>query len=259
MLQHAWKLPLLDLLTHPEQVEIAPSISEDTHWGYFDSREEAEAALRPRKVIAHEHDNAGFNSLDSFLSVHSFDYPAMFFLQKLAKEGKLKAVTDLVGQLGPKYTSYRKYVDFPNDFVWQIVGRSALRLDCERLSLTNGAALRFHEHVEDTKPCSVLICSGVLPYLDTPFEQILQNLPAKPPMIILNEVSVAEKAGFYMLETLGGSQVLHKAMALPEIEQIRKNLGYKLVSRWDIPERSFILGSLNGSETVQMIGEAWSL
>ncbi|GLS20094.1 hypothetical protein GCM10007874_31110 [Labrys miyagiensis] len=260
MLQHAWKLPLLDRLMHSDPAEIAYSASEDLHWGYFDSREEAETALRPGKnVIAHENDNTDSINIDSGLSAHSFDYPAMFFLQKLVKKGKLRTITDLVGRSGSKYICYRKYIDFPSDLIWQIVARPALRLDREQLSLTNGGTLRFHESVEDTKPCNALICSGTLPYLDIPFEQLLRNLPAMPAVIIINEVSVAEKAGFYMLETLGSSQILHKAMALPEIEQIRKNLGYRLVSRWDIPERSFVLGSLNGSATVKMIGEAWSL
>lgn len=251
---------MLDRLTHSDPAEIVHSASGDIHWGYFDSREEAETTLRRRKnLITHQNDNTGSINIDSSLSAHSFDYPAMFFLQKLVKKGKLRTVTDLAGQSGPKYICYRKYIDFPSDLVWQIVGRPASQLDREQLSLTNVGTLRFHESVEDTKPCSALICSGTLPYLDIPLEQLLRNLPAMPAVIILNEVPVAEKAGFYMLETLGRSQILHKAMALPEFEQIRKTFGYRLVSRWDIPERSFVLGSLNGSETVKMIGETWSL
>jgi putative methyltransferase (TIGR04325 family) len=259
MLQHAWKLPLLEQLERSDPFQFPRGVSHDVDWGYFDSREEAELFLRPTNSVAYNNDNTRNSTINSCSRVQPYDYAAMFFLQRLAKEGKLKVVTDLAGRSGLKYTSYRKYIDFPGDFVWQIVGHQTGRLDQERLCLMNNGILRFYENAEDTEPCSALICSGALPYLDMPFEQKLGSLPTKPPVVVLNEVSASEKAGFYMVESFGASRVLHKVMALTEIEQVRKSLGYKLVSRWDIPERSFVLGTLNDAQTVQMIGEVWSL
>jgi len=258
MLQRVWKLPLLDQLIHSDRIQIAHSPDDEVQWGYFDSHEEAKTALRPNSGLPHQNDNIEPGDGRAISQVSSFDYPVMFFLQKLSMEGKLKIVTDLPGGSRLKYAGYRTYVDFPDDLIWQVVERGTSHHNSRHPASGHGA-LRFHDDIAGTKPCSALICCGGLPHLNVPFERILRGFRTRPPMVILNEVFVARKAGLYMLETVGGRQMLHRALALPELERLREDLGYKLLSRWDIPERTLVLDPSKGSEAVQMMGEAWSI
>lgn len=259
VLQPAWKLPLSSQLGHSGQTGVSFDLADEAPWAYFDSRKKAEAFLRSAENVTRNNDNTQKTNIDSFSRVHAFDYPIMFFLQKLAKEGKLETVTDLAAHLGLKYTSYRKYIDFQDDFVWQIAGGPALHGDDQHLNLTNRSSMRFFDNVEDTEPCSALICSGILPYLGLSLEQMICSLPERPPVILLNEISISQKAGFYLLAPFGTRQTLHKVMTLPEVEQVRRNLGYTSITRWGIPERPFTFGALKGDHTSQMVGEAWCL
>jgi len=259
VLGYVWRLPVLKQLRRSGRLNQLLRLGYDAHWGHFSSRKDAESFLRPSRKITYNNEDIAQINIESFSQTHLFDWPVMFFLQRLANEGKLSVVTDLGGHVGVKYLAFRPHMNFPQDLVWQVVDTPAICKEGRRRQSADTQALRFHEKAEDTQPCSVLICSGVLPYLDMPLEQAVRDLPAPPRTIILNKVAVTQGEGFYTLESFGGpGRMPFKITTVAEIERIRKRLGYKLLSHWDIPHRAFKVASAKGTHAVHMVGQAWS-
>ena len=120
-------------------------------------------------------------------------------------------------------------------------------------------ALSFHEQLEDTNPCELLLCSGSLQYADLTIDEIVARLPKSPDWIIINKVPVAEPPGFYTLESFGGDNGRMPARVFfdAQLNAWREKLGYELYERWDIPHRRYTVPFWGGKHSVLLIGEAW--
>jgi putative methyltransferase (TIGR04325 family) len=166
-------------------------------------------------------------------------------------------VTDFGGHLGVKYHAYRPLLDLPDDLRWQVVDVPAVCREGRRRVGGKGP-LTFHEDAKASAPCDVLICSGVLQYVEMPVDTIVDQLPSKPPAILLNKVAVTEGDSFFTLETFGTGRMPYRVASSSELTKARERLGYKLLSRWEIPHRAFTVSAARGRHSVKMIGEAWS-
>ncbi|MBR0646530.1 methyltransferase, TIGR04325 family [Plastoroseomonas hellenica] len=256
MLGRLWSLPGLSRIRRSGRLNALLGRSHGSHWGRFPTREAAAAYMRPSAQLDYDDDRVVDMNVESFSRIHLFDWPVMFHLQRMIARGELRRVTDFGGHVGVKYLAYRDALGFPDDLVWQVVDVPAMCRAGRRRS-ADIPQLRFHEALEDTMPSDVLLCSGSLQYVDAPLDQILARLPAPPPVILLNKVSVTEAAGFFTLESFGLGRMPHHVVALRELDMLRQRCGYELEARWDIPDREFEVQAADGRQTVQMIGEVW--
>jgi len=227
------------------------------HWGAFATRNEAQAFLPPGRRLSYDDDRLVPMNCDSFAQIHLFDWPVMFCLQQSMARGQLGTVTDFGGHVGVKFKAYGAAMAFPDDLVWQVVDVPAMCRAGRRYG--PAPALRFFERLEDARACDVLICSGVLQYADLTLEQIIERLPRRPPLIILNKVALSPDNGFYTLESFGPGRMPYRVLPAWELDDVRQRQGYELQSRWDIPYRDFEVPAADGTHPVKMVGEIWRL
>ena len=224
--------------------------------GRFLTSEEARDSLPATRRSAYDNEALVSIGIESFSTIHSFDWPILALCQKLMRENHLHAVTDFGGHVGVKFYAFKDLLNLPEDFRWQIVDVPAMVREGRKRVPAGVHSLCFYENLEETEACDALLCSGVLQYLDFSIEQIVGRLPRKPYMIFVNKVPMSSVEGFFTMETFVKSLPCH-VFGPDDLEKARQHLGYKLVASWPIPDRDFVVLSGKGMEKVEMVGEAW--
>lgn len=229
------------------------------HRGRFRTFQEAEAFLPVWRRSSFNNQEIMAGGIETFSEIHIFDWPVLFFLQQAINERKLHVVTDFGGHIGVKYHAFRNMLKFPEGLMWQVVDMPALVAEGKRRLTPDLRALKFFDSLNEAAPCDVLICSGVLQYIDTDIDAFFDALPSRPEMIILNKVGVSNRGGCVGLETHAQWELPNRVFTREQLADVRRRLGYKLVAGWTIPHRNYVLYDPKGSEEIDMIGEAWSL
>jgi putative methyltransferase (TIGR04325 family) len=228
------------------------------YWGYFKTYQEALDFLPADRRSSFDNQEITGLNVDLYYGIQFFDWPVLFFLQKLLDEGKLKTVTDFGGHIGVKYLAYRQQLAFPEGFEWQVVELPAMIAEAKKRLPADATALKFFESPKETLPCDVLICSGVLQYSDLRIDQVIGWMPEKPPVVILNKLAAIESESFYALENYGKYKLPYRVCNAKELEQTRLELGYTLAAEWNVP-REIVVNSPEGRYQVQTIGQVWRL
>jgi len=226
--------------------------------GKFDSREAALLSAPSAMRSTWDDDALVHGGIATFSSIHVFDWPVIYYLQQLAKDGRLQVVTDFGGHVGVKYRAYRQVIDFPEEMRWQVVEVPAVIREAQRRLPGEEHCLRFFERLEETEASDVLLCSGSLQYAGFTVEQLVSRMPKRPGTIILNKVPVSKKDAFFTVERYIKS-LAYRVYGPDELEQDRTRMGYKLAARWTIPHRDIAVLHSKGVELVEMVGETWTL
>jgi putative methyltransferase (TIGR04325 family) len=226
--------------------------------GRFKTSVEARNSLPVSRRATYDSEALVSIGIESYSTIHLFDWPVLGFLQKMMSHNQLTVMTDFGGHVGVKFYAFREMLDFPKDFQWQVVEVPAMVREGRRRVPPGVNSLSFFERLEETAPCDALLCSGSLQYVDWTIEEIVDRLPRRPAMVFVNKVPVSKERGFFTIETFVKSLPCH-IFGPNELEKARRNLGYKLAANWPIPHRDFVVLSSKGMEKVQMVGEAWTL
>ena len=226
--------------------------------GRFRTSEEARNSLPAPQHATYDDEALASIGIESYSTIHLFDWPILVFCQKLMRQNHLRVVTDFGGHVGVKFYAFQEMLDPPEDFRWQVVDVPAIIKEGKRRLPPHVHSLSFFERLEETEPCDVLLCSGSLQYVDLSLEEIIARLTKKPRMVFVNKVPVSSKEGFYTLEKFIKSLPCH-IFGPDELNETRQRLGYRLEASWPIPHRDFVVLSSKGMEKVQMVGEAWAL
>ena len=226
--------------------------------GRFSTREQAQNSLPAARRATYDDEALVSIGIESYSTIQPFDWPILVFCQKLMRENHLHALTDFGGHVGVKFYAFRDMLNLPDDFRWQIVDVPAMVREGRRRLPPEVHSLCFFDQVEETEACDALLCSGTLQYVELSIEEVIDRLPQKPYMIFLNKVPVSSKQGFFTVETFVKSLPCH-IFGPDDLGRAREHLGYALVASWPIPNRDFVVLSVNGMEKVQMVGEAWVL
>ncbi|HEX7158273.1 MAG TPA: methyltransferase, TIGR04325 family [Edaphobacter sp.] len=227
------------------------------YWGYFKTYEEALNFLPSDKRSSYDNSEITSLNVDFFYGIQFFDWPVLFFLELLLAEGKLHAVTDFGGHIGVKYLAYREIMPFPADIKWQVVELPAMIAEAKQRLPADVGGLEFMESPEQTAACDVLICSGVLQYSDLRIEKIVEKLPKKPQVVIINKLAAIESETFYTLENYGKYKLPYRVCNAKELDATREKLGYHLTQEWNVP-REIVVISPQGKYQVQTIGQVWT-
>jgi putative methyltransferase (TIGR04325 family) len=226
--------------------------------GRFRTSEDARNSLPSAQRTTYDDEALASIGIESYSTIHLFDWPILVFCQKLMRQNHLHVVTDFGGHVGVKFYAFQEMLELPEDFHWQVVDVPAIINEGRRRLPPEIHSLSFFERVEETAACDALLCSGVLQYVDLSLEEIIARLPGKPHMIFVNKVPVSSKQGFFTIETFVKSLPCH-IFGPDELTSARQHLGYRLAANWPIPHRDFVVLSRKGMEKVQMVGEAWTL
>jgi len=208
--------------------------------GAYGSYAEAYAVARRHGLAGYDHDEIAHVAFEKMCEVALWDYPILFWLQKLSNEVLL--LVDAGGHMGTKYRAFRKLLPAVNELDWTVYDLPAIVRAGRRRAEQDGLkSLHFVEHLEDAGAPDLFLGSGLLQYLDVTLADLLGRLPMLPRHLLLNKVALRKGEIVVTLERIGKArvpyQIRNEAAFLGEVQ----GLGYDLVDRWTIPSLSHVI------------------
>lgn len=176
-------------------------------------------------------------SLSEMRQVAEWDYPVLFWLERsIARSpGQRIRLLDAGGHVGTKYFAFRTLVDL-GAIDWVVWDLPAMVTAGQQIAIREGVTegLSFYADLEAAGAPDILLCSGLLQYLDRSFTDLVDGLADRPPLIILNKVALRDGPTAVTLERIGRAyvpyQMRSRDMFLREIDA----LGYDIIDSWSI-------------------------
>lgn len=252
-----WALPGARQIRESSSLNRILGFSYGPRWGNFQSRTEATEFLKSSKLTSYNDADVVSINLQHFRKKHLFDWPVICALQQASSKMRLQSLVDFGGHVGAKYYAYRDVISFDPEFKWQIIDVPAVCREGRRNLEQGDKTLSYSEDVMGIDKCDILFCSGSLQYCDEDLGEIIQMMPEKPKMVIINKVAVSE-AKFYTLEAFGNRRMPYRVFAQRQIDCTRESVGYKKCADWEIADMGFSVPHQKGRTSVRMIGEIWS-
>jgi len=197
------------------------------------------AALRDipaGRLEGHDSEAAALRLADARLRIYPFDYPVMFWLQKLLPPCRL--LFDLGGGVGISYFGYRKFLDYPADMIWLVnelpeVAALGVRIAREE----GGDGLRFTTSLEELPSADILLAAGSLQLIEHPFE-LLRSVASLPRHLLISKVPVGNMPAAVTLHNMGPALCAYNLFNRAQFVAGFQSLGYELVDEWATPDLS---------------------
>ena len=199
--------------------------------GAFASFDEAMAHVRPGLLAGYDHDPVTAVSRELMQQVPLWDYPILYWLKRLSPE--ITRVLDAGGHIGVKYRAFGPYLDLDR-LDWVVYDLPALVRAGQAQRRPEDRTLSFVERLEDAPAADVLLASGLLPYLNEPFGDLVRRMRAPPRHILLNKVVTREGPTVVTLENFGMAEVPYHIRDDREIPAALDGLGYDIIDAWTI-------------------------
>jgi putative methyltransferase (TIGR04325 family) len=206
--------------------------------GVYDTFEEARRAAPAHLPIGYDHPGAAAMYRERMTTVYAHDYPVMFWLQKLLAQG-CTDLFDLGGHVGIRYYAFAPYVDLPEPVRWVVYDVPAVVEAGRQMALERGleSRLSFSTRFDDLEGAGVLIALGSIHYLPETLADRLKRVKAPPAHLIFNGVPVHSRYSYFTLQSIGTAFCPYRIAAMPEFMASFEALGYRLVDRWDNPDK----------------------
>ncbi len=202
--------------------------------GIFETPEQAIAAAPKNRKIGYDHDELAQEYRDQFAqSIGFYDYPMLFWLQKLLQQGS--TLFDFGGNIGTHFYTYEKYLTYPANLQWTVCELPAIVAVGESLlPAEQRSQLRFTSQFEDAEGADIFIASGSVQYIDSLANRLAQ-LQHQPNHILLGRFPLCEGKSFVTLQNGGlvfyPVHVFNKQNFVDSIVA----LGYELIDQWRDP------------------------
>jgi putative methyltransferase (TIGR04325 family) len=217
--------------------------------GVYETFDQARATVPPSKPVGFETAESTEMFADRRTRIYSFDYPMIFWLQKLLHEEC--TIFDFGGHMGTHFYAYARYLRHPRSMKWMVCELPLVTRAGEDLARKSGAdALQFTTNFGDADGADIAIAAGVLQYVEAPsFAARLAGLKHRPPHLLINKLPLRNGPQFVTLQH--GLVAFHPMYVFNRGEFIRslEDLGYELRDEWANethhgsisfhPERSF--------------------
>lgn len=201
--------------------------------GAFASYDEALAQVPPSRLAGYDHDSVMPVSLEFMQQRAPWDYPILYWLQRLAPE--VRCLVDAGGHVGVKYRAFAPYLDLGR-LQWVVYDLPALVRAGQKQIRPQDRTLSFVDRIEDAPAADLLLASGLLPYLREPFDNLVGRLHCKPRYILLNKVVTRDGPTVVTLENFGVAEVPYQMRNVREIPDALAALGYEIVDEWTIDQ-----------------------
>jgi putative methyltransferase (TIGR04325 family) len=204
--------------------------------GAFASYHDAIAAVSSGLVAGYDNDQAVYLNLDHMSQILPSDSRVLFWMERLMPQ--IACILDAGGHIGVKYRAFREYLSLDErDVKWIVYDTAAIaRAGRTRPSADQLRNLSFVDTLADLPPIDLMLCSGLLQYLDVPFPEFVEGLSAKPQHLILNKVATRDGKTIVMLERIGNAEVPYQIRDRIEFVSSLAALGYEIVDEWVLPE-----------------------
>jgi putative methyltransferase (TIGR04325 family) len=202
--------------------------------GAWPTREAALAALPPSEARGYDDPDLAPVSFEAMCRREVWDYPVLHWLHRLLPEGA--RLLDAGGHLGTKHIAFAPLLDL-GAVDWTVLDTPGI-VSAARAAQEVGripAALRFVDRPEDAPEADILLASGLLQYLDRPFPEFLDALPARPRHLILNKVATRDGPEVVTHERLERVRVPYRIRNRAAWEESLAALGYAMRDAWAMP------------------------
>jgi putative methyltransferase (TIGR04325 family) len=207
------------------------------HFGIFTSFAEAVRSIPPGHPIGWDHAAAAAMFDPAAARVNPRDYPVLFWMRSLWTDGI--TVFDFGGHAGAKRYAFERYLPFDDEKRWIICDVPAVVDEGRRLAAQRGArALSFTTDFAAAADATLLLCLGVLQFLEEPLAERLRALPRLPPHVIVNGMPLHPRLSYVTLVNNDGNGFCpYRVFSKPEFVTAMGELGYRVVDEWANAEK----------------------
>jgi putative methyltransferase (TIGR04325 family) len=144
--------------------------------------------------------------------------------------------------MGTKYRAFGNHLDLDSGIEWVVYDLpNMVRAGRQRAEGEGLSRLRFVDDLSEAPDADILLASGLLQYLDIPFDDFLRRLPALPRHLLLNKVQTREGPSVVTLENFTYAEVPYQMRNRAEFLALLDTLGYDIVDQWTIPSLSHVI------------------
>lgn len=190
--------------------------------------------IPPNRLQGYDNEASALLLADHRLRIFPFDYPIMFWLQKLLPDCRL--LFDFGGHVGISYFGYRRYLQYPPGLTWLIYDVDAVVTLGERIAREERAVnLRFTTSLAELSKADVLLAAGSLQFIEDPLA-LLASAPRLPRHLLINKVPVRTLPAAATLHNMGSALCAYHLFNRRAFVQGILALGYELVDEWPNPD-----------------------
>lgn len=205
---------------------------------YEDALEQARQLSSEQLPSTYDVDGATTKYLDQIESLRPCDYPALFWVDRILRDGG-RRVFDLGGHLGLAYYSYHRYISYPAGLVWRVHDLPRVMAAGKTLAgkLDPAGSLQFCETPNGGDGFDLLISSGALQYLEYRLPELIDRLDRPPRHVLFNLTPLHPDKSFFTLQNLGIAICPYRVESQARLIDDMKARGYGLRDHWILGER----------------------
>ncbi len=212
--------------------------------GAFPTLETAKASLPQDARSGYDSDEMTEVALEMMLGMLGWDYPVLYWLDRLLRQQGHLSLLDAGGHIGTKHHAFTHYLDV-EQIDWTVWDLPAL-LNAGRKAQRDGIVsdkIKFADKPSDPSSVDLLLASGLLQYLDISLTELLDQLENKPRWMLLNKVATRPGDDLVTLQLIGKKRVPYQIRNRDRFEAELFSAGYKIVDSWTIEGLSHRIGT----------------
>jgi putative methyltransferase (TIGR04325 family) len=203
--------------------------------GVYSNFEQANQCAPATKPLGFNNQKYAREFEDRLDKVFSFDYPVLYWLQRLLQPGM--RLFDYGGHRGTNFYAYSKYLNYPEGFEWIVCDLPEIIKAGEELARKrNRSEITFTTSFSDASRASILLAAGSIQYIESPaLADSMAALTTLPKHVLLNKLPLYDGKQYVTLQN--GGPAFHPQYVFNRNEFIDSicALGYDLVDTWTVP------------------------
>jgi putative methyltransferase (TIGR04325 family) len=202
--------------------------------GLYPDFASAAAMAPPGKQVGYDGDATTTRHWHTRHFLFPSDYAVLFWLSRILSDAKL--LFDLGGDIGSRYLAFRKYMTYPENFIWLVNDIPAVVALGRTVAEEEAAShLRFTTDYSRLGDADILLASGVLQVLED-WSGFLQQGGPSPRHVLINRTPVGDRPEAVTLNATGVSFNPYRIFNRRSFVAAFVDLGYRLVDEWRSPE-----------------------
>jgi putative methyltransferase (TIGR04325 family) len=226
-------------------------------YGVFNTVEEAKSFMADSKPTSYADVDLTETNIESFMSMHLFDYPVMAHLMMGLSE--IKHLIDFGGHIGVKYYVYQRYIPSLKEVNWKVIDVPfCVERGLREASRRNVKNLSFCTDLSEATNCDALLVSGSIQYVGKPLGDLLDSMKNLPQTIIFNKLPLHGGPDFYTIENFGKAKVIYHIFNKDNFEAQLRSRHYSKADEWVIESRDIFIPFFNNQLIkFSMEGQVW--
>lgn len=212
--------------------------------GAFPTLDLAKASLPPEAQSGYDSDEMTAVSLDMMLGMLGWDYPVVFWLDRLLRDRDRLSLLDAGGHVGTKHKAFGPYLDL-HKVDWTVWDLPTL-LRAGRKAQADGLVskdIQFAATPGAAGKVDLLLASGLMQYLDISFTELLDQMKARPKWVLLNKVATRPNDDLVTLQLIGKKRVPYQMRHQARFEAELVAAGYTIRDSWTIDGLAHRIGT----------------